>query len=68
MEDKNEVRQTIERELTSDNSEVRSEYLQHFSAEVSKFTEAMSVAFLKWREFDSEVKDNERRRINRVTH
>jgi len=61
MEDPGQVRHTIERELTSDNSEVRAEYLKHFGAEVSSFTDAISDAFLKWRALDNEVKGNERR-------
>lgn len=61
MKDLNEVRHTIERELTSDDPEIRAEYLKHFGADVSRFTNAMSDAFIKWRALDGRVKGDERR-------
>lgn len=56
-----QARETILNELTSDDSEVRSEYLKLFEADAKTFADAMAQAFMKWRTFDSEVKGNERR-------
>lgn len=61
METVEQARETILKELTSDDSEVRSDYLKLFEADAKAFADAMAQAFMKWRTFDNEVKGNERR-------
>ena len=61
METVEQARETILKELTSDDSEVRSDYLKLFEADAKAFADAMAQAFMKWRTFDNEVKDDERR-------
>ena len=57
METVDQARETIFRELTTDDSEVRGEYLKSFEAEAKAFSEYMAQAFVKWRGFDNEFKD-----------
>ena len=61
METVEQARNTILKELTTDDAEVRSDYLQLFEADTKTFADVMAQAFMKWRTFDSEVKDDERR-------
>lgn len=61
METLEQARETIFRELTSDDAEVRAEYLKHFEADVKNFAEFMAQAFIKWREFDGPIKEDEKR-------
>jgi len=61
METIEQARKTILKELTSDDSEVRSDYLKLFELDAKTFADAMARAFMKWRTFDNEVKGNERR-------
>jgi len=61
METVEQARETILKELTSDDSEVRSDYLKLFEADAKTFADAMAQAFMKWRTFDNEVKGNEKR-------
>ena len=60
METFDEARQTILKELTSDDAEVRAEYLQHFGQQVEKFGDAMARAFVNWRSLDAQVKGNDK--------
>jgi hypothetical protein len=61
METVDQARETIFKELTSDDSEVRGEYLKHFEGEAKGFAESMAQAFIKWRDFDNGVKGDEKR-------
>src|SRR5260370_16920060 len=61
METLDQARETIFRELTSDDSEVRGEYLKLFEAEAKVFADSMAQAFIKWRAFDSSFKGDEKR-------
>lgn len=56
METVEQARETILKELTSDDSEVRSDYLKLFKADAKAFADAMAQAFMKWRTFDNEVR------------
>ncbi len=56
-----QARETILKELASDDSEVRDEYLKLFDADTKVFANSMARAFVKWRAFDNEVKGDERR-------
>ncbi len=42
-------------ELKGDDSEVRNQYLKHFDRQVEDFLRALSVAYLKYQEFDAEI-------------
>jgi hypothetical protein len=61
METVEEARNTIHKELTSDDVEVRTEYLKHFEADVQKFSETMARAFVNWRSLDTNLQGNEKR-------
>jgi hypothetical protein len=64
METLDQAQETIFREITADDSEVRGEYLKHFEGAAKKFAESMAKAFMRWmrwRDFDNEVKGDERR-------
>lgn len=61
METIEEAQNTIHKELTSDDVEVRADYLKHFDADVQKFSEAMARAFVNWRSLDADVKGEEKR-------
>jgi hypothetical protein len=61
METVEQARETIFEEITSDDLEIRGEYLKHFEAAAKVFAESMAKAFVKWREFDNGVKGDERR-------
>jgi hypothetical protein len=57
METLEQARDTIYKELTSDDSEVRSEYLKLFAPDAKRFSEAMARAVIAWRPLDNESKD-----------
>src|SRR5438045_2448298 len=61
METVEQARETIFKELTSDDSEVRGKYLKHFEADAKRFADAMAQAFIRWREFDTPIKNDEKR-------
>ena len=61
METFEEARAKILTELTSDDAEVRAEYLHHFEADANEFVDAMTHAFMTWRSLDAEVQKNEKR-------
>ena len=48
-------------ELTSNDAEVRAEYLHHFDTDSNEFADAMTHAFMKWRSLDTKVQKNEKR-------
>jgi len=43
-----EARSTILTEISSDDAQVRAEYLKHFRVDVERFADAMARAFLNW--------------------
>jgi uncharacterized membrane protein len=61
METFEQARDTIRRELISDDEEVRGEYMKAFHASVETFSDAMAKAVLVWRSLDATVKGDERR-------
>jgi hypothetical protein len=61
METFEEARIKILKELTSDDAEVRAEYLKAFGSEVEKFCEAMAQAVVSWQSLHAEVKADDRR-------
>jgi hypothetical protein len=61
METVDQARETIFKELTSDDSEVRRDYLKLFEGDAKAVADAMATAFIKWREFDNGVKGDEKR-------
>ncbi|OGW64810.1 MAG: hypothetical protein A3H49_10700 [Nitrospirae bacterium RIFCSPLOWO2_02_FULL_62_14] len=61
METLDEVRQTITIQLTTDDSDTRSQYLNHFGHQVAEFSDAMSRAFLEWRALDGQLGKDERK-------
>ncbi|MDR4470827.1 MAG: hypothetical protein MRJ68_21430 [Nitrospira sp.] len=61
METADQVQAMIFREVSSDDVEVHGEYLKHFEVVAKAFAESMAKAFLKWRDFDSELKGDARR-------
>jgi hypothetical protein len=61
METFEDARKTIYNELTSEDIEVRAEYLKRFGPQVEKFSDAMAHAFVNWRSLDADVKGDDRR-------
>ncbi|MDH4083266.1 MAG: DUF2019 domain-containing protein [Nitrospira sp.] len=61
MDTVDQAQAMIFREITSDDSEVRGEYLKHFEGAANGFAVSMAKAFVKWRDFDNELKGDERR-------
>src|SRR3989339_1710653 len=61
METVEQMRKTILKELTSDDSDVRDEYLNLFEGDAKLFADSMAQTFVKWRSFDNEVKGDEKR-------
>jgi hypothetical protein len=53
--DYSEVSAIISAEVTTDISEVRQNYLKYFRAQAESFINAMSKAYIGWREFDSNI-------------
>lgn len=60
METFEEARDTILAQLTSDDRQVRAEYLEHFQADAEKFSEDMAQAFMKWRSLDADLQHDEK--------
>jgi len=61
METFDQAQAEIFREITSEDSEVRGEYLKNFEKAAKRFAVSMARAFMKWRDFDNDVKGDERR-------
>ncbi len=61
MESHAQARETIYKELISDDSEVRAEYRKLFGEDIKAFADAMSYAVIAWRELDAGVKGDEKR-------
>ncbi|WP_428606610.1 hypothetical protein [Sedimenticola sp.] len=61
MESIEKAQEVILKEITSDNSDVRSEYLEMFGKEIESFSNSMAQAYIKWKEFDNEINGDERR-------
>lgn len=61
METFEDARKAIRTEITSDNAEVRAEFLKRFGPAVEKFSAAMARAFGNWRTLDAEIKGDEKR-------
>lgn len=61
METLEQARETILKEVTSDDPDVRREYLKHFDADAKALVDSMAQAFIKWREFDSRILEGEKR-------
>lgn len=61
METLEESRAKILAELTSDDLEVRAEYLKLFEADAQEFSTSMAQAFMKWRTLDADLQGNENR-------
>jgi hypothetical protein len=61
METVDQAQAAIFMEITSDDSEVRGEYLKHLEGAAKGFAVSMAEAFMKWRDFDNDVKGDERR-------
>jgi hypothetical protein len=63
METREQARDTILRELMSEDGDVRAEYIKHFQSEMREFAEAMAETVFAWRMIDVEVKGDERRAV-----
>lgn len=61
MQPGEEASQTIFKELTSADSEVRARYLALFDTEAREFADIMGNAMVAWRSLDGEVRGNERK-------
>ena len=61
METLEESRAKIFTELTSDDSDVRAEYLKLFECDAQKFATSMAQAVMKWRTLDADVRGDENR-------
>lgn len=61
METLKEVCAEILAEVTSDNAEVRANFLDNFRDEVKIFSNAMGGAFMKWRSLDNGSRGSEKR-------
>ncbi len=61
METVKEACEKILREVTSDDADVRSEYLTHFRSEVEQFSQVMAEAVVSWRGLESGAEDDARR-------
>lgn len=60
METLAETQDRILTEITSDDRDVRSEYLKRFGAQAKTFSAAMAEALIVWRSIDDQVGKNER--------
>ncbi len=60
METLSEAHDKILKEILSDDSEVRAEFLKNFKEDATKFSCAMARAVLAWRELDAKASENER--------
>lgn len=68
METHDEAAAVIYRELTSDDTEVRAEYLAHFEEDVGRFANAMAEAVLEWRGIDTGIEDESRAYVSGLVH
>ena len=59
MESTEKVKEVIFKEIIFDNSEVRNKYHELFRNDVEAFSESMAQAYIKWKEFDDEIKGEE---------
>lgn len=51
----------FEREIIQDDNQVRSEFLNHFRAEIFSFIQAIAEAYDSWQQYDARIGDNLRR-------
>jgi len=63
METLDQARDTILKELTADDSEVRRDYLKHFEATLRQSPSPWLKASVRWREFDAKIKEDEKARV-----
>jgi len=63
MQSTEKAQEVIFKEITSDISEVRDEYLKLFGNDVKTFSKSMAQAYIKWKEFDDEIKGDEHRAL-----
>ena len=61
MDTFDEICQKFTAEITTDDAHTRSQYLHHFNQEVKEFSQAMSRAFLEWRELDGQLGGDEKK-------
>jgi uncharacterized protein YbjQ (UPF0145 family) len=59
METLEDARKKILKELTSDDADVRADYLKHFESDIENFSEAMAHAVVNWQSLHADVKDDE---------
>ena len=59
MDTLEEAQKKILKELTSDDADVRADYLKHFESDIEKFSKAMAHAVVNWHSLHVEVKDDE---------
>ena len=50
----------IVHELTSDDSDVRSKFLEHFGNDIENFAEAMAKTLFNWRSLDDQIRGNKK--------
>jgi hypothetical protein len=60
MESSEEPRRIILKELTSDDPEVRAQYLNHFGQQLDRFADAMARAFVNWHSLDIGAAENDK--------
>jgi hypothetical protein len=60
MENLQEAKEKIFKELTEEDIETKNEFLNHFKEEVIKFSETMAEAFLNWRTLDEGSAKNDK--------
>ena len=58
METVSDATEIIYREITSDDADVRADYLKHFDAQAKAFSAAMARAVVSWKELDSWIEGN----------
>ena len=61
MSDTHELRADLQRELTQDLSDIRSEFLRRFGSEVTEFIEHITRAYLSWQKLDTVIKDDKKK-------
>jgi ABC-type transport system involved in cytochrome bd biosynthesis fused ATPase/permease subunit len=62
METFDDMCQKITTDITTEDAHTRSQYLNHFSQQVSEFSQAMSRAFLEWRELHGQLGGDQKKR------
>lgn len=58
MDTLEDARKKILKEITSDDAEVRANYLKHFKSDIETFSEAMAQAVMNWQLLYADVKDD----------